>query len=89
MISAAPIMPLSTIISVANMASRASVGLFSPCSMTEAIRATSMMITDRVSTSVPYGSPSFSASASACRITLKAHHTMAPNSQTNSRSVRG
>jgi hypothetical protein len=48
-----PIMPFSTIISVANMASRASVGLFSPCSMIAAISETSIVITEKVSTSVP------------------------------------
>ena len=53
MSSAVPIMPLSTIIRVANMASRASVGLFWPCSMIAAMSETSMTITESVSTSVP------------------------------------
>ena len=46
-------MPFSTIISVANIASRASVGLFSPCNMIEASIATSMTITENVRISVP------------------------------------
>jgi hypothetical protein len=46
-------MPFSTIISVANMVSRASVGLFSPCSMIEVSNATSITMTEKVSTSVP------------------------------------
>ena len=51
--SAAPTMPFSPIISVANMASRASVGLFSPCSMIAASSDTSITTIDSVSTSVP------------------------------------
>jgi len=46
-------MPFKTIIKVANIASRASVGLFSPCNMIEASMATSMMITENVRMSVP------------------------------------
>jgi hypothetical protein len=53
MSSAMPTMPFRTIIRVANMASRASVGLFAPCSMMAASSETSMTITERVSTSVP------------------------------------
>lgn len=53
MMSAPPTMPLSTIMSVANMASRARVGLLSPWSMIEASIATSMMITENVKISVP------------------------------------
>jgi len=46
-------MPFSTIIKVANMASRASVGSFSPCKMIEVMSETSMMITAMVRTRVP------------------------------------
>jgi hypothetical protein len=53
MTSARPTIKFSTIISVANMVSRASVGLLSPFSMTEAISDTSMTMIDSVRTSVP------------------------------------
>ena len=46
-------MPFKTIIKVANIASRASVGLFSPCSMIETSMATSMVIMENVRISVP------------------------------------
>lgn len=65
-------MPLSTIITTANMASRASAGLPPPVNMAEAINMASMPVTDRVSTSVPRGSPSRTAMLSACRTTPKA-----------------
>ena len=51
-------MPVQTIITTENTASRASVGLFSPWSMTEMTMATSMVVTAMVMTSVPRGSPS-------------------------------
>ena len=60
-----PTSPLQTIITTANTVSRASVGTaFSP-SMMVAISATSMMVTDSVSSSVPKGSPIRSAITSA------------------------
>ena len=75
-------MPFSTIIRVANMGSRASVD-FSPCRMIAAISETSIVITEMVSTSVPYGSPSWRAMASACRTTLKTHASITSKIQKN------
>ena len=60
-----PIMPLSTIITTPNIASRASAGFDSPVSMTAEIIMTSMPITASVSTSVPRGSPRRTARLSA------------------------
>ena len=57
-----PLTPVSTIISTENIESRARVGLLSPVSIVEAIRASSITITDPVSTKVPSGSPRRSAS---------------------------
>ena len=46
-------MPLRMIITTANKVSRARLGLFAPCSMTAAMLATSMKVTDRVRSKVP------------------------------------
>ena len=53
------------IMSVANMVSRATVGSPLSASIMAATTATSMMITESVSTTVPIGSPRRSATASA------------------------
>ena len=76
-------MPLRMIITTANSVSRVSVGLFSPCSMIAVMLATSMKVTESVRISVPYGSPSRTASRSAWRTTDSAEPRMATNSQTN------
>ena len=55
---------MQTIITTENTASRASVGLFSPWSMSEAMIATSIVVTAIVITSVPNGSPSRAATPS-------------------------
>ena len=73
-------MPFSTIITTANMASRASVGLPCPVDMTAPIIMTSIPITDSVRTSVPNGSPSFTATLSAWRTTARADNRIAPKS---------
>ncbi len=58
-------MPLSTIITMPNIVSRANAGLPSPVSMTAEIIITSMPMTESVSTNVPNGSPSRTARLSA------------------------
>ena len=61
--SARPTMPFRTMMRTASMVSRASVGSGSPWSMTATITETSMMMTEMVSTTVPSGSPSRSATS--------------------------
>ncbi len=81
--NATPIIPLSTIITIPYMVSRANVGLFSPVSMTAEIIITSMPMTESVSTSVPRGSPSLTARLSAWCTTAKAELMMTAKSQTS------
>ena len=77
-------MPFIMIMMTANIVSRASVGSVAPSSMTAAISETSMTITEMVRISVPSGSPSNSANASAWRTTPKMQQAIAVSSQTNS-----
>ena len=80
-------MPLSTIITTANIVSRASVALPLPPYITAAMIVTSMPVTASVRTRVPSGSPSFAAMASAwrtaakdaSRITAKSHADISAN----------
>ena len=58
-------------------------------SMTVARIVTSMLMTDSVRISVPYGSPKISASASAWRTTPNAHQIMTPNNHTNRKPSQG
>jgi len=67
----APTIPLSTIITTENIASRAVPGCPCPADMTAVIIITSIPVTAMVSTSVPNGSPSLTARPSACRTTAK------------------
>ena len=70
------------IITTANKVSRARLGLFAPCSMMAAMLATSMKVTDSVSSNVPKGSPRRAARYSAWRTTASDEPRMAANSHT-------
>ena len=73
------------IIKTANIVSRASAGLPSPVSMTEAIIITSMVMADNVRISVPKGSPKRTARLSAWRTTAKADAKMTQKSHARMR----
>ena len=66
-----PVMPVRATIKTENIESRARVGFDSPVSIVLPIRASSITITEPVSTSVPKGSPNSSANSSAWRATCK------------------
>ena len=76
-------MPFSTIITTANMASRASEGLPDSVYMKALIITTSIPVTDRVRMTVPTGSPSLVARASAWWMAEKADVMIASSSQAN------
>src|SRR4051794_6693229 len=69
--------------STANMVSRPRVGTPLVPSITAEISATSMMTIERVSTSVPSGSPSASANRSASCTAPNAVQTIVPSNQQN------
>ena len=71
-----PTTPAQTIITVENTDSRASVGLLVPCSIIETMTDASIAVTAMVRTSVPKGSPTRCATASAWRRTTKTVTTM-------------
>src|SRR5690625_3411183 len=72
MMSERPTTKLKIIIATAMTESRAIVACFPSPSITAQIKTTSIKTIDSVNTSVPYGSPSFRARCSACRITASA-----------------
>ena len=75
-----PVMPVSATINTENIESRARVGFDSPVSIVLPIKASSITITEPVSTSVPKGSPSSSANSSAWRATCSDSTTTTPPS---------